>query len=109
MRIITTKQLRDNMAEVIHNLQKGQSVQLSYRHKVVGILQPVATPPQAERRGSAVAVGQFLSSVDFGTIRPALRETTKSFKQEVAALRQNDLSPTSTHLWRSSSSGNIRP
>ena len=91
MSTITTKQLRDGMAQVVRDLQNGKSVQLSYRHRVIGILQPVDEPAKAQRRGSSDAVQQFLIAATFGPIPKALRTSSKSFKQEVAELRDGDL------------------
>jgi antitoxin (DNA-binding transcriptional repressor) of toxin-antitoxin stability system len=91
MSTITTKQLRDDMANVVRELQKGKSVQLSYRHKVIGTLQPAARPGAAMRRGSAGAVQRFLSTSPFRGAPQRLQASTKSFKQEIAELRDNDL------------------
>ena len=41
MSIISTKQLRENMPQVIYDLRQGESIQLSYRHSVIGVLQPI--------------------------------------------------------------------
>jgi antitoxin (DNA-binding transcriptional repressor) of toxin-antitoxin stability system len=91
MSIITTKHLRENMSQVIDNLQRGESVQLSYRHKVIGTLQPIARKPVAQRRGSASAVQQFLRSASFGAIPLPVRQSRRTFKQELADLRDHDL------------------
>lgn len=92
MSTISTKYLRNNMAEVISKLKSGQVVQLSYRQKIIGSLQPVVQPGQPLRRGSSYAVRQFLSSAQFGPIPSNLQNSTKSFKQELSELRDNDLS-----------------
>ncbi len=88
---ISTKQLRQNMAQVVRDLQNGATVQLSYRHKIIGVLEPVAAEPAPERRGSASAIQRFLNSADFGTISPILRQSNRSFKQELADLRERDI------------------
>lgn len=91
MSTITTKQLRENMSQVIDDLRKGKSVQLSYRHKIIGVLQPIQAKPIAQRQGSAPAVKQFLNSADFGFIPTKLQNSSRSFKQEIADLRKQDL------------------
>jgi hypothetical protein len=87
MNTITTKQLRHSMAQVIEDLQNGKSVQLSYRRKIIGSLQPAlsATPG---RRGSAHAVAHFLKQADFGSIPTHLQHSGISFKQQINGLRQ---------------------
>ena len=59
MSTITTKQLRDGMAQVVRDLQNGKSVQLSYRHKIIGVLQPVDEPAQ----GAATRVFQRRATI----------------------------------------------
>ncbi len=80
------------MAQIVRDLQSGTTVQLSYRHKIIGVLQPVAAEPAPERRGSARPIQRFLKSANFGTVPPVLRQSDLSFKQELADLRQRDLS-----------------
>lgn len=92
MSTISTKYLRENMAEVISKLRRGQVVQLSYRQKIIGSLQPVVQPGQPLRRGSPNAVRQFLGSAQFGPVPNKLKNSTKSFKQQLSALRDSDLS-----------------
>lgn len=87
MSIITTKQLRNNMAGVVMQLQKGKSVKLSYRHKVIGVLKPVDDPVKPLRRGSAVALQSFIKTTDFGNIPKGLKVTSQNFKQKISELR----------------------
>lgn len=91
MATITTKQLRNDMAQVVRDLQNGKSIQLSYRHKVIGVLQPVGESPKALRRGSSNAVQQFLDVATFGSIPKRLQTSSKSFKQEISEFRDHDL------------------
>lgn len=91
MSIITTKQLRENMPQVVRNLQMGQPVQLSYRHRVIGTIQPVQLVTMPLRRGSAKAVQAFLESASFGHIPHQLRESTTTFKDQVSELRSHKL------------------
>lgn len=93
MSTITTKQLRDNMAEVIRNLEKGQSVQLSYRHKVIGTLQPAKTAAAPERRGAPQTVQAYLERADFGPIPQKLQASPQGFKQQLDELRKQELLP----------------
>ncbi len=80
------------MAQIVQDLQNGAKVQLSYRHKIIGVLEPVAAEPAPERRGSASAIQRFLNSADFGTVPSVLRQSDLSFKQELADLRERDIS-----------------
>ena len=91
MNIITTKRLRDDMAQVVRDLQSGKSVQLSYRHKVIGTLQPINKPAEALRRGSSNAVQQFLENTTFGSVPKTLQTSSYDFKQEVSELRDKEL------------------
>jgi antitoxin (DNA-binding transcriptional repressor) of toxin-antitoxin stability system len=91
MSTITTKQLRARMAQVVRDLQNGKSVQLSYRHKVIGVLQPINESPKALRRGSSGAISQFLNTNPFTSIPAELQASSMSFEQEVAELRDRDL------------------
>lgn len=86
------------MAEVISKLKSGQVVQLSYRQKIIGSLQPVEQPSQPLRRGSSYAVSQFLGSAHFGVVPKKLQTSTKSFKQELSELRDTDLSKLSVAM-----------
>ena len=90
MTTITTKQLRENMLLVIKDLQKGKAVKLSYRHKVIGSLQPVSDSPIAQHRGSASAIQHYLSNSNFGPIPKKLQQSNRTFKQEITKLRNND-------------------
>ena len=92
MSVITTKQLRENMPKVVHDLQQGKSVQLSYRHKVIGVLEPVKVQDGALRRGSAQAVQRFLRAANFGIIPSKLQNSRLSVKEQIAQLRSRDLS-----------------
>ena len=80
------------MAEVIRDLQNGKSVQLSYRHKIIGTLEPVQPAPTPTRRGSAQTVQNFLNQANFGPIPQKLQNSSKDFKQEIAELRQHEQS-----------------
>ncbi len=77
------------MAKVVRDLQNGKSVQLSYRHKIIGTLQPAGSA--SPRRGSPQTVHHFLSQDSFGPIPKKLQGATTSFKQEIAELRHKEL------------------
>ena len=66
MDTITTKQLRENMPEVIRSLQRGRNVQLTYRRKTVGTIQPEQESKREFRRGSSEAILHALKTLDFG-------------------------------------------
>lgn len=87
MRTITTKQLRDNMSQVINDLKIGNSVSLSYRHKVIGYLQPVDTPGQALRRGSPEAIRQGLQNLQSMVVPNSVRHDPRSVKEQISELR----------------------
>ena len=91
MTTLTTKQLREQMPEVIRKLRQGESVQLTYRRKVIGTLQPEQTPGKPLRRGSPEAILDFLKHADFGPIPDKLRNDPRSFKEQIAELRDQDL------------------
>ena len=88
---MTTKQLRDNMAQAVVSLQKGESITLSYRHKVIGTLEPTAKDATTPQRGSAAAIAEFLQQADFGVAASEIHDSTQTFKQELAALRDAEL------------------
>lgn len=90
MTTITTKQLRENMAQVVRDLKRGNSLELSYRHRVIAVLKPVSPSHPPLRRGSAQAIQDFLTYADFGVIPKELKGEN-SFKKEIAALRQRKL------------------
>jgi len=90
MNTITTKQLRENMAQVVRDLKKGNSLELSYRHRVIAVVRPVDPSRSPLRRGSARAVQDFLAHADFGAIPEGLKPQ-KNFKDEIAVLRQQKL------------------
>ncbi len=87
MSTLTTKQLRENMSQVVFDLQQGNSIQLSYRHKVIGILHPVNYPGKAARRGSPEAIRQGLHSLKNIEISNSIRNDTRSIKEQILELR----------------------
>jgi antitoxin (DNA-binding transcriptional repressor) of toxin-antitoxin stability system len=87
MSTITTKQLRENMSQVIHDLKLGNSIQLSYRHKVIGVLQPVDHPNQASRRGSPQAIRQGLKNLRDIKVPHSVQHDPRSVKEQISELR----------------------
>lgn len=87
MQTLTTKQLRENLSAVIDQLKNGQAVQLSYRRKVIGILQPANVQPQALRRGSPEAIRSGLASLQ---ANPGSRSSVdrRSIKEQIAEYRE---------------------
>jgi hypothetical protein len=79
------------MAQVIRDLQQGKPVQLSYRHRIIGVLHPTQPQPVPIRRGSAQAIQNFLKFADFGLIPTKLKESGTTIKQQIADLRSRDL------------------
>lgn len=76
------------MPRVVRDLQNGKPIQLSYRHKIIGTLQPVQLKAPSMRRGSAESVQNFLSTVDFGTMPKSLKDLDMNFKAQLAELRK---------------------
>jgi antitoxin (DNA-binding transcriptional repressor) of toxin-antitoxin stability system len=87
MRTITTKQLRDNMSQVIDDLKIGNTISLSYRHKVIGLLQPVDTPGQALRRGSPEAIRQGLQNLKSMMVPVSVQNDSRSLKKQISEMR----------------------
>lgn len=87
MDTITTKQLRENMSQIIHDLKLGNPIQLSYRHKVIGILQPVDAPSQALRRGSPEAIRHGLKSLRSIVVPDTVRQDPRSVKEQISDYR----------------------
>lgn len=100
---MTTKQLREHMADALAGLERGTAIRLTYRHRDVGILMPIEQSPGRPVRGSAAAVHDYLSHVSFNEFTESA-ETTKgpgegvdendtvgdaglSFKQELRMMR----------------------
>jgi antitoxin (DNA-binding transcriptional repressor) of toxin-antitoxin stability system len=91
MNTITTKQLRENMSKVISDLEIGKSVHLSYRHRIIGILQPVNYAIKPLRRGSSESILNTLNSINLGPTASKLHNSNKSLKEEIRELRERDL------------------
>lgn len=92
-KVITTKQLRENMANIVRDLQLGRQIKLSYRHKVIGILQPInhneVREPQP-RRGSPEAIRAALDEIDFDTTPSHFRDSKLTIKELIAEQRDTD-------------------
>lgn len=54
------------MPRVITTLEQGTPIQLTYRHKVVGVIEPTQHYQPAPRRGDAKAFAEFMKNTDFG-------------------------------------------
>lgn len=63
---LTTKQLREDMPRVITTLEQGTPIQLTYRHKIVGTIEPAQHYEPVPRRGDAKAFADFMKNTDFG-------------------------------------------
>lgn len=87
MSTITTKQLRENMSQVISDLQKGRSIQLSYRHKVIGILQPAQAPPLPLRRGTQQSISRGLDALQDIHVPEQVRNDPRNMKERLTELR----------------------
>jgi hypothetical protein len=79
------------MPQVIRDLESGKPVQLTYRRRVIGVLQPVRSPSKPLRRGSPEAILGTLKSIDLGPSTSKVRNSNKTFKEEIHELRQRDL------------------
>ena len=87
MKTITTKQLRDNMSQVIDDLKIGNSISLSYRHKVIGLLQPVDTPGRALRRGSPEAIRRGLQNLQSMIVPNLVQNDPRGIKEQISEIR----------------------
>ncbi len=87
MGTITTKQLRDNMSQVISDLRQGKSVQLSYRHSIIGVLQPLQEASQTLRRSSPEAIREGLNGLKDMFIPDNASKDTRSIKEQLTDLR----------------------
>jgi len=87
MRTITTKQLRDNMSQVIDDLKIGNSISLSYRHKVIGLLQPVDIPGQPLRRGSPEAIRRALQNLQSMAVPKSVQNDPRSVEEQISEIR----------------------
>ncbi len=75
------------MPQVIQDLKQGKPIQLSYRHRVIGILQPVDTEPGALRRGSPEAIRRSLQGLQSLSVPLAVSRDKRSIKEQIAELR----------------------
>lgn len=75
------------MAQVIRDLRQGKSVQLSYRHSVIGILQPIQVAHKTPRRGSPEAIRQGLYNLQSRTVSDYASNDLRSIKEQVAEIR----------------------
>lgn len=73
------------MLQVIRDLREGKSVQLSYRHSIIGVLQPIQVARQTLRRGSSAAIRQGLDGLK--DLRVPAAADTRSIKEQLAELR----------------------
>jgi antitoxin (DNA-binding transcriptional repressor) of toxin-antitoxin stability system len=87
MSTITTKQLRENMSQVIRDLRQGKSVQLSYRHSIIGVLQPIQVANQTLKRGSPQAIRKGLYDLKAVVLPDSVSKDTRSIKEQIAELR----------------------
>jgi hypothetical protein len=79
------------MAAVVKDLQNGKPVRISYRHKIIGTLQPAKAAKPTLKRGSPEAILAAFASVNLGKIPKKLQDPNYTFKQQLADLRQADL------------------
>jgi hypothetical protein len=87
MSTITTKQLRENMPKVIRELGMGKTIRLSYRHRVIGVLQPIQVASQTLRRGSPEAIRHELYNLREMFVTDYISEDTRSIKEQIIELR----------------------
>lgn len=87
MDTITTKKLRENMPQIIHDLRQGKSVQLSYRHSVIGVLQPAQPAQKTIRRGSPESIRRGLQDLQKITVPRHIRNDPRSIKDQTREIR----------------------
>ena len=88
MSTITTKQLRENMPSVIRDLRLGKSVQLSYRHNIIGVLTPIAAAKQTYRAGSPEAIRKSLQNLKEANLIDNDGNETSNLKKQIAEIRE---------------------
>lgn len=89
MTTITTKELRENMSQVVRDLKNGKVIALSYRQHVVGILQPVDGATQTLKPGSPEAIQRGLDELRANLQVPKeLSDDPRSIKDQLADLRE---------------------
>ena len=87
MNTITTRQLRETMSKVVNDLQQGMPISLSYRHKIIGIIQPVNVSKVTLRRGSPQAIRQGLKALRGTYHVSAPNNNDISIKEQIAKYR----------------------
>ena len=75
------------MPQVIRDLRQGKSVQLSYRHSIIGVLQPIQAANQTLERGSALAIRQGLDSLRGLSVAATTSNDARSIKEQLADIR----------------------
>lgn len=75
------------MSQVISDLQKGKSIQLSYRHKVIGVLQPAQVVALPLRRGTQQSVSRGLEALQDIQVPEQVKGDLRSMKERLAELR----------------------
>jgi antitoxin (DNA-binding transcriptional repressor) of toxin-antitoxin stability system len=87
MNTITTKKLRESMPQIIRDLRQGKSIQLSYRHTVIGVLQPAQQAQKTLRRGSPESIRQGLHNLQKITVPSHVSRDSRSIKDQVREMR----------------------
>jgi len=90
MKTITTKQLREDMPNIVRAIKQGNAIKLSYRKQIIGVVQPVNADGNELQRGSAQAISAFLKNTDFGA-SPQVKNDSRNFEEQMADLRAKDL------------------
>lgn len=77
------------MPRVVRALRHGQPVTLTYRHKVIGTIQP-ATGGSTPLRGSPEAIRRGFLALDNLHVPDEVKNDPRSMKQRLAELRERD-------------------
>ena len=75
------------MPAAIRALKRGQSIQLTYRRRIIGTLQPHSPASKPLRRGSSEAILQALQSIQDLAIPAVTQQDQRSYKEQLAELR----------------------
>lgn len=90
---MTTKQLRQNMPEVVKELAKGNRLELTYRGRVIGVLEPTDAagqlPARPMRRGSPEAILDFIENNTWD-VPERVRNDKRPIKEIIAEMRRED-------------------
>jgi antitoxin (DNA-binding transcriptional repressor) of toxin-antitoxin stability system len=88
MTTITTVELRNNLADYVERLAKGESFQLTYRRRKIGRLEPPKQPEFKKGDPQAIAASLRLLKLD---IPDDIKNDPRTIKEIYREMRMNNL------------------